>query len=314
MGATTPIAAANLLLNSGLNASFADNNTSLQFDHAWLQARFSAGGAWMPLDPTWKFQSHRDQPQNMLTSVTFDPDPRTGGYFAEAKTEMASEYYEDQVRNWLAANQPGTTVADVAYRGPILTQVIAALPTALPFAVVGSPTYQSSIPDNNKNRVRVSLWNYDPNTTDHRGTTEYFVTASPLSVPDICLQALTIRPTVSGSNVVPTLLENLQTTVCQSNTALASGTSVVVMLEHLDGDGDANSDRSYTFVRKAGDYIAISLDANQISSDLVQSQYRVANTANINYLNNSASFNLDSNIGSPAEPGRAEVLLRNGRG
>ena len=45
-------------------------------------------------------------------------------YLSQVRTELAYEWYEDQVSTYLASNDPGKTLADVPYTGPIQQQVV----------------------------------------------------------------------------------------------------------------------------------------------------------------------------------------------
>ena len=292
LGVTTTLAAWNVLVNSGLNpTNYVNEATALEFDHTWIQARFSPGGSWVSLDPSWKFQNHQLQPINMLSTVSFNPDPSDGDYFAQPKTEMASEFYEQQVRDYLAEYCPDMTIADIAYQGPIINQAIDELPIDLPYTVVGTPDIEASIPAVSEHRIRVTLWNSE--------LTIMYCDSGILSLPEDSLKPLTIRPTDgTGAYVRPTLVQNWNTELDQApDSTLLSTTEIIVRLEHYDADYDTIVDRSYEYERLAGDYMAVVLDANQISTNLIQSEYRAVNEANTDYLNDSETFDLDNNIG-----------------
>ena len=114
---------------------------TITFDHTWLEATF--GSTTVKLDPAWKFRDFQEGLGDMLDVQSFDAND----YLSTVKTETAAEYYEQKVRDYLAANDPSKTIADVPYAGPIHPQVIDSLPTTLPFdGIAGTFTVNGSYP------------------------------------------------------------------------------------------------------------------------------------------------------------------------
>lgn len=69
------------------------------------------GGApeWLPLDTAFKLHDLGPGVAGMLSSVPFDE----ATYLSAPRTELTWEFYQQQIRNWLPANLPGTTVDGV---------------------------------------------------------------------------------------------------------------------------------------------------------------------------------------------------------
>jgi len=170
LGVKTAASAYEVLYFAGLRPTFLDVNFNvitdltqassavyLAFDHVWLQASVTVpdvGTQTVKLDPTWKFDDFQPGLPDLLNTVPFN----ASGYLSTESSEMAYEYYENQVQTYLAANQPSLTIADVPYVGPIQPQSFTTLPTALPFdGIPTSPSQSSSIPGQYENQVRISV-------------------------------------------------------------------------------------------------------------------------------------------------------------
>jgi RHS repeat-associated protein len=291
VGVTDPQAAEDVLDAAGLDADQVGDE--IVFDHAWLEGVIDT--VWVKLDPSWKFQDHGPEVLNMLGPVPFDET----GYFSQTRKEPPNEYYEAQVREYLAENDPGVSIADVPYAGPILVQSIDVLPIGLPYTVESSSDAVSTIPEGDTHRIRASLG-------DGQGTT-YF-TSVILSLPTMGRMPLTVRPTATGpgEQVTPELLLNWQTDselsgelLAYSNpVALDKTAGVVLTIEHFNPDGDATPDSESEYDnREAGEYMAIAIDANQVSGDMVLDQQRLLNEATIDYANGVIPSDMDTHIG-----------------
>ena len=176
LGVKTPASAYEVLYYAGLRPTFgnltsnsqnqqvftavdvsqANTATYIVFDHSWLQAKVNvpgAGSETVNLDPSWKFRDFQPGLPGLLGTVPFD----SAGYLNTVSTQLAYEYYQNQVRNYLAANQPGLTVADVAYDGPIHPVSFSTLPTTLPYDLDAIQSINASIPTASQNRVQISV-------------------------------------------------------------------------------------------------------------------------------------------------------------
>ncbi|HEY4761926.1 MAG TPA: hypothetical protein VIH42_15215, partial [Thermoguttaceae bacterium] len=99
----------------------------IKFYHSWLHRDVGGGLPAMYLDATWKLRDFQPGISNIATNVPFvDND-----YFSldpDINKETTYEFYEDQVRTYLATYDWTHTIADAAYDGPIHPQSIIALP------------------------------------------------------------------------------------------------------------------------------------------------------------------------------------------
>ena len=169
----TPAAAYDALDQAGLVPSFCQiqngnavsatlsQATYIAFNHAWLQATVTPPGATSPqtvyLDPTWKFKDLQAGIPNILTAVPFNTTG-TGGYLESVQDESAAAFYENEVRTYLAQNDPSQTIADVPYDGPIAPQTISALPVQLSYSyLVTGFSVSSTIPASLTDQVQIGV-------------------------------------------------------------------------------------------------------------------------------------------------------------
>ena len=126
------------------------------FQHVWLQWTSPQGT--VALDPTWKFRDFQAGLPGMLTTLAFDETT----YLAQPQQETAAEFYENQVRSYLATNDPSLTIADVPYDGPIHSQQITALSASTPYLYLNTPitysiTSPNQIPTGYEQQLRISV-------------------------------------------------------------------------------------------------------------------------------------------------------------
>src|SRR5262249_44621277 len=160
------------------------------------------------------------------------------------------EYYQNQVAQYLTANMPGVSLADLSHDGPIHPQTITALPINLPYSTIGTPTTSTSIPASMEHQVQLTLV---------QGSTILF--QKVLIVPQVSLERVTIDYTNAGNgNVTPQLMLDGQ--LVATGPAVPSGTLLVLNLQQYD-PGIAN--QSTNFPLFAGQFTAVGLDAGQIS-------------------------------------------------
>lgn len=149
----------------------------ITIDHTWLS--FKVGTNTYHLDPAWKVKEQGRFAEDLNTSFAgadilnevpieiFENSP--GGssdfYLNEYRQIDAVEFYEDQVRDWLAENHPGLTIADILYDGPIQQISVDELGSQPPAGIVSSSSaidaasagtsvpWQVDIPDEHKQQL-----------------------------------------------------------------------------------------------------------------------------------------------------------------
>ena len=147
---------------------------------------------------------------------------------------------------------PSVSLADVAYDGLILPQVFTALPNSLPYTVVGTTTRATQVPDVMTHRVRLTLEQY--------GTTLF---RQLYELPQISLERVTVGyAPATGGLLTPELL--LNGTIIAQGPAVANGSDVTLIVDHYAPGSGGVSD-SFTYDRQAGQYLAVGLDAGQLS-------------------------------------------------
>ncbi len=271
LGVTDAHAAALILVNSGISQLLINdaygNPVSMRFEHTWLEAEIYVPGSglqWMAMDPSWKFKDFQPGVSDIASLVPFDE----AGYLSQTRFELAYEYYADQVRSYLEDNMPGISIADIAYDGPILIQKIDEIPSSLPYSILSTSGTYADIPTSMTHRVQLTLM---------QGSTELFNVM--LSVPDISLDRLTISFSSDGvSHLIPELRED--GVIIATGPSVVDGSNVQLILTHYNS-GDDVADASFTYNRIAGQYIAIGLDARQISEDKIIDMREVVNDASI---------------------------------
>ena len=225
---------------------------NIEFDHTWVEADVpqpDGSTLTVSLDPSWKFKNYHGGLTGLLDTVPFDMT----GFLSQVRTERAYEFYEDQVTAYLRADQPTLSLADVPHDGPILAQYPATLPVALPYQVISVVGRQTAIPEVMEQRANLTLMN----------GSSVLLTDS-LVVPDIDLETITIGYADAGSGTVtPQLL--IGGLVAQTGAAVAKGTNLDLKVDSLE-PGDNTIDHTWNSTLVAGDYAAIGLDVNQVSS------------------------------------------------
>jgi YD repeat-containing protein len=291
------INAAGMLLNdAGLHVTVVQVQPSLellqplQFDHAFVEATFPtpSGNQVIRLDPSWKFKDYRSGiadflEQNNATAilelVPFDQAAKDD-YLSEVRDELTYEWYEEKVQEYLNEHLPGTSAADLGYDGPIKRQSFESLP-GLPsgYMLVGAPlaTYSyGSIDLTEHHRMVVTLTS---------GQTS--VATSPIKVTDAALSTLVLRYVPDGSNLRGQFfLAGDQKFPGTGLGGIAPNSDVSLKVD-LFKPGESSSYSTTTYPRKAGQVLAIGLEANQISDRMLFDLQSQINTAALEAISQS---------------------------
>lgn len=285
LGVTDSGGAGRVLASAGLNSILLVDNqntvVNVRFDHAWLEAQLvvpGEGTQWIAMDPSWKFKEFQPGFSDIFTLVPFDES----GYLSEVRKESALEFYEGQVRQYLKVHESDMSIADIPYDGLIIPQQIDTIPDGLPYAIHGETTIYDVLPDGQTHRVEVSL---------AQGGSDLF--RHLLVLPDTSQSRITIGYESDGSGLAPQL--RLDGVVVAAGAAVADRSDVQLTIDHFL-PGETVVDRSFEYTREAGQYIAVGLNAKQISSELLLETQRLVNDAAIARLNNQP-FSQDDQIG-----------------
>jgi RHS repeat-associated protein len=130
----------------GVGATWDAGANLLEKIHVWVEAevplaRYRGSGtdprgkAWIPLDPSYKESDWQADPGLLSGSspaVTFDYTG-AGGYYQSVDSRLPVEVFEDQVRSYLAQNDPGSPLEEQLFIGRIREERPGVLPTSLPY-------------------------------------------------------------------------------------------------------------------------------------------------------------------------------------
>lgn len=283
LGVTHADAALRVLAAAGLSPVLTSdahgNPETFRFDHVWVEAWLDVPGSspqWAALDGSWKFRVFQPGVPGLLRAAPFDES----GYLSQVRSETAAEYYAQTVSQYLAAHFGDKSLADVAYDGPIRPMTVAGLPSGLPYTVDGTPDVYSDVPLPLTHRVRLVVQQAGTCLIDQL-----------LVLPEMGQERVTIGFAPDGDPLLR-LDGNLQA----RGDALSSSGYVQIDLYHYDpGDDEWDVMRSYT--RAIGDWIAVGLDANQISHAMLQRQQETVNEASVAALNGGA-VDQESQVGA----------------
>lgn len=284
--------------------------------HAWVEALLpngEGGQSWVGLDPSFKAKAFQTGVADILEKVPFDES----SYLAARTRELPIEYWEDQVKAYLAEHQPGKTVADVGFQGPIVRQDFTRLPASLgngPHSVTGRYSDTDAdpgndIPANIKYRARVSLM---------RGSTTLL--SHTFVLPEMSLDRVNISWRVApGQEAVVASYGGLEKTpdgAIQVIPELRLGGQVIATGAQVPWRArlelglkfagpeveviEKNSQYAAFFGGRlmpyeAGQYITIGIDANQTSSVLEARQMAEVVAASTAYRNG-APFDTDGQV------------------
>ena len=283
----------------------------IAFDHTYLHRAAGGGLPEMYLDPTWKFRDFQPGISGIAANVTFNEsaylsmDPNA----SLANKEMPYEYYEDAVGAYLATNNSGSTIADVAYDGPIHPQQMSSLPQSindLYDGYSGTIVEHSSLSDpgfdNYLNKLRVSV------DLPQTGT----LTVTPRKDGTITLQASSaiFTPAMNGAPVVLDTTPVGNTMAFSIITNITSNTSTVL----VSGTITPTTSFATTFSLPGLTYL-------DTTADLALKEVMVGNTdasacptLYIDNLDGTRSYTLQSAIAVPSANQTFYVVLERTQG
>jgi YD repeat-containing protein len=263
---------------------------AIEFTHAWVRAYAPTanGMNWIDLDPSWKM---KDRANGISLPADIDNVRSQLGVFdeigylaldPEVDRRLPVEYFEDQLMAWLVSSavHRGSSLAEVAYDGPILTKAFQQLPAGLGDGVViANPSVVAQYEDSAAiaatpgltHRVTVRL---------KKGSTQHW--SQTLAVPVHSLDSIQISFGASVASAqnnpndfAPANSSNFYSRLVVGGAVLKWGTqaftsadNVTIEVEHLGPQtlvSDIAHNRQLSFSRKPGQIMAVSLDANQHS-------------------------------------------------
>ena len=297
LGVRSPHAVGYVLAAAGIDAAGYDTDADgtpnyFEIDRCWVQAQVAhsdyrgvdgsrGGKAWVPLDPAFKLSRYQPGIAGLPQQVPFDE----AGYLAQRTPLLAYQWYEDQVRAYLAAHSPGRSLADVPYRGTIAAESLGLLPASLPHEAIAFTGDWDALPETLRHRTQITLFGpvgqvlfdrtlRDPEIAEKRVTLSY---ATAKSGDGLANQ-------LGGADEVPALLATLTPqlkldgSVDTTGTTVSTGAGVTIRVRFLFPNDDPVEE--VTHVRYAGDYHALALDLQQVGATLMEKKARALLDAN----------------------------------
>lgn len=317
LGATDPAVPNAILNTAGIAAiPLVDDHgaiVSYRVDRVWVRAFVPFGNyrglagdtqsaVWVPLDPALKGQELQAGVAGLPASVPFLESAcgsATPGYLCQVRSELAYEFYQEQVREFLHANMPDKSVADVPVSGPIAAEEFGVLPASPPFQIVSAGAEFTEVPDTSRHKVMLTI---------NGGSLLQAAFTLPVPVAPSNVAAVLARKTVSwvpataadqatvdlfgGLANTPAFLVNVKPQfkvegalqVEGSAVALGAQVALQVTLQFPDANpADANPPRQDVVSHGtvfAGETFALGVDGNHVSQE---------------YLNERAQQLLDAN-------------------
>ena len=157
--ATIQNAALNIIKTS-MDANAVETATGVQFTHAWVQVKAPTATDldWIDVDPSWKFRQLRDgiDISGMADQLgTFDELDYLS--LPEDNQQLALEFFEDQLMEYLASQGLGQSLAEVSSVGPIIQQQFDTLPESWSSATAQSLGNFAAIKDDEQYVHKVTL-------------------------------------------------------------------------------------------------------------------------------------------------------------
>src|SRR5690606_30300225 len=106
-------------------------------------------------DPTVKV--HAFEPTIVVPEIPFDKD----GFLSEVRPELGTEWYLNQLNDYLMANHPGAELTDLPYQGRIVPASDKQLPARLPYQVVFTRARMTDVLADYHHRFVITM--IDPN-------------------------------------------------------------------------------------------------------------------------------------------------------
>ena len=301
LGVRTPEAAKKLLTLSNIYfpTTYVDGSgkiTGFRIAHSWLST--TIGGTTLRFDPSWKFKTYSSPDAAFISQSKFQDlrptysagdrvsqklgvdftNPVGNAYYAAPTTQVAYEWFQDRVSDFLSENSSGLTLADLKYDGPInpILTTRDSVAQAFPFPLSGV-TVQNVTTDE---RWRVVLG------LDYQsGSNWVAITSQPLTlaIADYSLTPIELTWDASGKAVLNSLkLDGTTQALFTAQSGLAAGTITRLNIGFIKpGDTAVNESDSLTktvpYERKVGVDMAVGLEANQLTDEFIANLQRIVN-------------------------------------
>ncbi len=146
------------------------NGSMVDVTHVWVEAFLPGATGWTTLDPSFKVRKF--QPGIVIPKLAFDSQ----AYLSTVRTDLPSDAYLTQLRDYVAQNLPGKSLADLAY----VDQIV---PGPFPCVFIDVRFRLSELRAQDQHRIIIDV-------TSEDGVTVYLT--RELLLPEVVLQSIAV--------------------------------------------------------------------------------------------------------------------------
>ncbi len=296
IGSLDPQSSVNVLRDNGIQAELKDvgNGRFIEFEHTWVRAFVpysthrgadagEPGSDWIDLDPSYKLHEygvHIDVATSLgVDANSFIVSIKDASSIDEANsyaTNVPEDFIVEKIDGWGSrverfAGANGRSPEDLYQKKEIIEQSLQALPSSLPYDVIGEPVESSSLGQDIKHFVTIQIVNPDDSIelsyqADIMTLGRQIASVSyvPAGVEDEL-----ILNQFAGEDEVPAYLINVLPRLSIDGEVVAAGQNPVQMASDqaisitFDGPGLESSSAVRPIL--AGSYVAVVFDAQGVS-------------------------------------------------
>jgi transglutaminase-like putative cysteine protease/cell wall-associated NlpC family hydrolase len=320
-GVTDPNTAAQILATAGVPGQLFTEGGQIkyaQMEHVWVEAYIPYGNyrgsmrddsikTWIPLDPSFKQYDHK-RGLDLYTAMGINGEKYIMDYITDTSpspippelqgllpdfTISPYQYYSRRLLNYIDASFPDATTEDIiggetiSQSRAIIKKEYPFLPSTLSYKVTGKGATYSSIPDNLRHRISLSIENPQTNEIE----LSYSITLSEIAGKRITLSYIPATSTdealvtqYGGLLNVPPYLLNVKPMIKIDGITAATGSPVGLGYNQTFNISFTMPNKGVDIVTNkitAGDYSGIAISYYKIPSDLVANKMETL-TKNIN--------------------------------
>jgi RHS repeat-associated protein len=293
LGVRHPDAVNALLNTAGISAVPVDlggNGTTDWFvvDRVWVEARVpharyrgvegsSGSEVWVPFDPAFKLRRYQQGIPGIPGQVPFDQD----GYLLQRTGLLTYQWYQNQVREWLALNLEDQGLADIPYAGSIEPESLGLLPASLPHEAIAFTGEWTELPESLRHRFQVTLIGPSGTVLDRPGLRTVETSLSRITIAYATTgMSARLAEALGDVNEVPAFLTTLTPqlkidgVVDVAGSTVGAGDSIDIQVRYFFPN-DNPIDTITHPARSAGDYHALVFDLHQASETLIGRKSRI---------------------------------------
>jgi RHS repeat-associated protein len=309
-GADSAVLSALMLSHGGVPSNWW--GIFVQAEHCWVEAYIDydnyrgtkgkpGGGAWIPLDPSFKTYSYTPGMQVAQSAVTDWPAFWQDFFENGVTKDTAVDRYKEKIADYVAVTDPSKTIDDVPITRTIIPETLDILPLSLPYAVESIHDGYAEVPDNK--RPKVSYTGFTKHEIGITRSTSFNVSLDIVSVISkrLTLQWVGATPddqttidSFGGLYSTPPFMVDVKPVILANGEIKAEGDATKIdPEEYFYLAGGTCWGCSVTIRMTPGDIIGLGVDFYGHSNEYMQKQFD-------NLKANSASTDYDDVLGQIA--------------